>query len=141
MSHFDGVESISVQHDEPPPRSGFVNKFILHFDFDAAFFEQGGDARISQELIMIAGGVANLGPAGCEVEQAIDDLGIDGIPMPARAEFPTVEEISEDVELFGANVIYVVEEMFSLGKAASQMYVADDDGSNATFPRFQVDVH
>ena len=55
--------------------------------------------------------------------------------MPASGKSPTVDEVTDDVNLFGVNLLEKCQEFFRLGIPATEMDVTDEEGPEATSRR------
>ena len=141
MIHFDRIEAVAVQSEEALSCLRLEDKLVTNVDAQATLSQQTIHLGATQKLIVIAGSVEQLGSPLGEIEQTVDDLRIDRLPTPMKAQLPAVQEVTENEELLRPDLVEVRQKMLGLRVAAAEMHVADDKSPNATLLRFQVNVH
>jgi hypothetical protein len=119
----DAVELVAVQHEEPSPVGGRVDRLLL--DGDAPELQAG---KLAGGLVVVARNVDHVGVL-CPLEQGLQHLIVRGGPVPGALQGPAVDDVAHEVVAVGFVAVQEVKKAVHLGGAGAEVEVGDPDCS------------
>ena len=115
----DAVEFVAVDHEQSPAVGGLVQELVG--DFDVAG-ERGLQLVhvVAQELVVVAGHVADDRAALDHAKDAADQERVRVVPMKAAVHFPAVDDVADQVEIVACVLLEEREQAGRPGCAGSR---------------------
>ena len=86
---------------------------------------EGHVDELPRGVVVVAGGVDDLGAARGVLEDAADDVVVLGRPVPAGPEPPAVDDVADEVELLTADLLQEARQVLGPSALGAQVRVAD----------------
>jgi len=124
VSH-DSIKLIPVNDQQSPLIRGDVDEFIRQDDCSQIPNE------LSKKFIVITGCIVDLSATVQEFQHTPHNRGIGIIPVPGSTQTPTINDISDKVQVIRFNVIQKVKQGLRPSILAPKVRVAEENCSNA----------
>ena len=85
--------------------------------------------KLVNELIMVAGDIDDLGLLAAFAQQFLDEHVVVVAPEPAEFQFPAVDQIPDNVEVFAVHDAQEFQQLLHAGVLGAEMDVGDPDGT------------
>lgn len=72
------------------------------------------DEKVTEKTVVISRGITDNRPPISEFEQSLQDLVVDGSPVPRLAKPPTIDDVADEIEILGLVSLEKCEERFGL---------------------------
>jgi len=111
-----------------PAIGGDMHRFVDQLDIAQ------NQLRIApQEFVMVAGDVDHLGAALAHGQQSADDVGVRLRPVHAAAQFPAVDDVTDQIDLVGVVALEKLRQVLGLAIPGAQVHIGDPQGSHPLF--------
>src|SRR5262245_18528540 len=112
----DDIEQIAVDHEVAPAVRAPMDGVLQHLDAT-----EMGAVVIAQELVVIAGDVAQARALARLTQQLLHHVVVELRPIPARLQLPTVDDVADEINGIGLVMAEEVEEAAGLAAFGTEV--------------------
>jgi len=126
----DAVEEIAVDDPQTLARERGVEGFAAHVDVT-----ESEVAELSRSFVMIAGNVDHLRAFAGFAQHFLDHVVVRLRPEPAFAELPSIDDVTDQIEVLRIVMAQKIEQIVRLAAAGAEMDIGQPDGPVAMVGR------